>query len=112
MRFYNGTKASTARKDAADRLVRFYVSNVNKARRANENYGGSVGGRQSIDDRKTDRGLAVIGARQSSQADARRVFDSEGIGRFGANKESWIARQYDAEDRKAMQDRQFGRDEE
>ena len=109
MRFYNGIKASTSRNDAADRLVRSYISNIGKFRRKAEDYGGSQGGIKSTD---SNAGLTVIRDRQSRQADARRVFDQEGVGRFGARKESWIAKQYDEEDRKAMQDRQSGKQEE
>ena len=108
MRFYNGVRASTGSKEKAESLVRSYLSNINKVNRQSQDYGGSTGGRQSIDQ---NAGLVTIGDRQSRQADARRVFDQQGIGRFGARKESWIAKQYEAEDREAMEDRQFGRED-
>ena len=109
MRFYNGVRASVGPKERADKLVRSYISNINKVNRASQDYGGSAGGAKSI---SQNAGLVTIGDRQSRQADARRVFDQQGIGRFGARKESWIARQYEAEDREAMENKQFGREDE
>ena len=43
MRFYDGTRASNNASKKADNLVRRYVSNINRARRASEDYGGSTG---------------------------------------------------------------------
>ena len=108
MRFYNGVRAAVGPKEKAEKLVRSYMSNINKTYRESQDYGGSTGGTQTI---SKNAGLVTIGDRQSRQADARRVFDQQGIGRFGARKESWIAKQYEEEDRQAMEDRQFGRDE-
>ena len=89
MRFYDGAKASTRGADAADRLVSNYMSNINKARRQAESYGGSTGGTKSIDG---GSGLKQIQARQERQKDVRRIFKDEGSGRFGARKESFIGR--------------------
>lgn len=109
MRFYNGVRAAVGPKEKADKLVRSYISNINKVNRESQDYGGSTGGTQTI---SKNAGLVTIGDRQSRQADARRVFDQEGIGRFGARKEAWIAKQYEAEDREAMENKQFGREDE
>ena len=95
MRFYDGTRASTSRRDRADKLVRSYISNINKVRRKSEDYGGSTGGRQSIDGSRTAAGLNTIQQRQTRQRDLRKVFNEEGIGRFGARKESFIGRMTD-----------------
>ena len=93
MRFYDGTRASNKGSKAADRLVRSYMSNINKARKASENYGGSTGGIQSIDGKAG--GLKQIQARQTRQADLRDIFKEEGSGRYGARKESFIGRMTD-----------------
>ena len=92
MRFYDGTPVSNNRSKAADRLVRSYMSNINRARRASENYGGSTGGVKSIDG---GSGLKQIQTRQSRQADLRQIFKEEGSGRYGARKESFIGRMTD-----------------
>ena len=92
MRFYDGTRASNSRSKAADRLVRSYISNINKARRSGENYGGSTGGIKSIDG---GSGLKQIQSRQARQADLREIFKEEGSGRYGARKESFIGRMTD-----------------
>ena len=92
MRFYDGTRASNSRSKAADRLVRNYISNINRARRASENYGGSTGGLKSIDG---GTGLKQIQSRQARQADLRQIFQQEGSGRYGARKESFIGRMTD-----------------
>ena len=94
MRFYDGTRASDNASKKADDLVRRYMSNINRARRASENYGGSTGGRKSLD---RNTGLKVIQQRQDAQRDARDIFEKEGIGRFGARKEAYIAKQFDDE---------------
>lgn len=93
MRFYDGTRASNNRSKAADRLVRSYMSNINRARRASENYGGSTGGIKSIDGKAG--GLRQIQARQTRQGDLRQIFREEGSGRYGARKESFIGRMTD-----------------
>ena len=112
MRFYDGTRASNSASKKADDLVRRYVSNINKVRRQSENYGGSTGGRKSLDNSRTDAGMRTIQQRQTRQRDLRRVFDEEGTGRFGAKREGFIARQYDPDERQRMIDAQFGLGEE
>jgi hypothetical protein len=92
MRFYDGTRASNNRSEAADRLVRSYISNINRVRRRGENYGGSTGGIKSIDG---GTGLKQIQARQERQRDLREIFKEEGSGRYGARKESFIGRMTD-----------------
>jgi hypothetical protein len=93
MRFYDGTRASTRGSEAADRLVRSYMTQINKTRRAAENYGGSTGGIKSLDGRAG--GLKQIQTRQARQGDVRRIFKEEGSGRYGARKESFIGRMTD-----------------
>ena len=68
------------------------MSNINRARRASENYGGSTGGLKSIDG---GTGLKQIQSRQARQADLRQIFKEEGSGRYGARKESFIGRMTD-----------------
>ena len=101
MRFYDGTRASNNRSKAADRLVRSYMSNINRARRASENYGGSTGGLKIIDG---GSGLKQIQTRQARQADLRQIFQRDGTGRYGARKESFIGRMTDpdSDERKAL----------
>ena len=105
MRFYDGTRANTSRSEAADRLVRSYMSNINRARRASENYGGSTGGMKSIDG---GSGLKQIKARQARQGDLRQIFKEEGAGRYGGRKESFIYRMTDpgSDEQKALLSRQ------
>lgn len=112
MRFYDGAKVSTRRKDQADRLVRRYITNINKTRRAAENYGGSTGGKQSTDQYRFTAGLGVLKQRQSRLKEVGSVFQQEGIGRFGARKESFIARQFDPEVRDKLIAKQKGIEEE
>ena len=92
MRFYDGAKASNRGAKAADRLVRDYISNINRARRQSEDYGGSTGGTKSLDG---GSGLRQIQTRQTRQKDLRSIFKKEGSGRFGARKESFIGRMTD-----------------
>ena len=108
MRFYNGVRASNRRSNQADKLVRSYLSKIRSIRNNAQNYGGSTGGNSSIN---SNKGLGVIKQRSSSIGDLRRIFEAEGSGRFGARKEAWIAKQYDPDVRMAMEDRQFGRDD-
>lgn len=89
MRFYDGTRASTTQSDKADRLVRSYMTQINKSRRAAENYGGSTGGIKSLDG---GSGLKQIRARQTRQKDLRNIFKEEGTGRYGARREAFIGR--------------------
>ena len=49
--------------------------------------------------------------RQARQADSRKIFDQQGTGRFGARKESWIGKQFDPEQRQAMIDKQFSKEQ-
>ena len=109
---YDGAKVSTSRKDQADRLVRRYITNINKVRRKSENYGGSTGGKQSTDQSRTAAGLSVLKQRQSRLKEVGSVFQQEGIGRFGARKESFIARQFDPEVRDKLIAKQKGIEEE
>ena len=112
MRFYDGAKVSTRRKDQADRLVRNYITNINRVRRASENYGGSTGGKQSTDQNRYSAGLSVLKQRQSKLKEVGSVFQQEGIGRFGARKESFIAKQFDPEARDKLIARQKGIEQE
>ena len=42
MRFYNGVRAAVGPKEKADKLVRSYISNINKVNRQSQDYGGST----------------------------------------------------------------------
>lgn len=108
-RFYNGVKASSKGQEQADKLLRGYMKNVNAARRKSEDYGGSTGGVKSIG---SNDGLQVIKQRSARQADLRRIFQDEGVGRFGARKEAWIAKQFDPEVKQKMIDIQSGLEQE
>ena len=107
MRFYGGGKASTKQKDSRERLLSAYMSNIKKGMRDAANYGGSTGGRKSLDGRSA--GKKVIDQRQAKQAESRKIFDQEGTGRFGARVESWIGKQFDPAVKQAKIDKQFGR---
>ena len=95
MRFYDGTRASTAQSDKADRLVRSYMTQINKSRRAAENYGGSTGGIKSL---SGGSGLKQIQARQTRQKDLKNIFKEYGSGRFGARREAFIGRMDEGSD--------------
>ncbi len=110
MRFYGGRRASTTQKDNRERLLSAYMSNIKKGMRDAANYGGSTGGRKSLDGRSA--GKKIIDQRQARQADRRKIFDQEGTGRFGARVESWIGKQFDPEVKQAKIDKQFGRGDE
>jgi len=110
MRFYGGAKASTKQKDSRERLLSSYMSNIKKGMRDAVNYGGSTGGRKSLDGRSA--GKKIIDQRQAKQAEKRKIFNEEGAGRFGARIESWIGKQFDPEVKQAKIDKQFGRGEE
>jgi hypothetical protein len=101
MRFYGGGKASTKQKNSRERLLSAYMSNIKRGMRDAANYGGSEGGRKSLDGRSA--GKKIIDQRQARQADNRKIFDQEGTGRFGARIE---------EVRQAKIDKQFGRGDE
>lgn len=105
MRFYNGVAVSRGGQRKAEALLRRYMSNINKARNKSADYGGSTGGVKSIGG---SSGLQVIKDRQARIGDLRKVFEEEGVGRFGARKEQWIAKQYDPDTRQKMLDRQSG----
>jgi len=110
MRFYGGGKASTKQENSRERLLSAYMSNIKKGMRDAANYGGSEGGRKSLDGRSA--GKKIIDQRQARQADNRKIFDKEGSGRFGGRLESWIAKQYDPAVKQAMIDKQFNKNEE
>lgn len=107
MRFYGGGRASTKQKKSRERLLSAYMSNIKKGMRDAANYGGSEGGRKSLDGRSA--GKKIIDQRQARQADNRKIFNQEGTGRFGARIESWIGKQFDPEVKQAKIDKQFGR---
>ena len=109
MRFYNGVKASNRGLTLPISLSPVICLRPEVCLAKTPTTAGSTGGIKSIDKQAT--GLRVRQDAASRQADARKVFDQEGIGRFGANKEAWIARQYEDDKRKAMEDKQFGREE-
>lgn len=109
MRFYNGVKASNKSVNQREALLSSYMSNIKASARQAENYGGSTGGTKSLEGRRT--GTRIIQQRQARQADNRKIFDQQGTGRFGARKESWIGKQFDPEQRQAMIDKQFSKEQ-
>lgn len=108
MRFFNGTPVSRKSERQADAILKRYMRNINMSKRK-ANYGSATGGTKSI---SGSSGLQVIKDRQARIGDLRKVFNQEGSGRFGARKEQWIAKQYDPEKRKEMEDAQSGLEEE
>ena len=71
-------------------LVRKHLA---KARRANhhaQNYGGSTGGRKSID---SGSGISVLNRRSAEQAAESQVFKDD-LDQYGAKREAWEARKY------------------
>ena len=110
MRFYGGRRASTKQKEGRERLLSAYMSNIKKGMRDAANYGGSTGGRKSLDGRSA--GKKIIDQRQAKQAEKKKIFDQEGSGRFGARVEAWIGKQFDPAVKQAKIDKQFGRTEE
>lgn len=107
MRFYGGRRVSTKQKEGRERLLSAYMSNIKKGMRDAANYGGSTGGRKSLEGRSS--GKRVIDQRQAKQAESRKIFDQEGTGRFGARVESWIGKQFDPAVKQAKIDKQFSK---
>ena len=85
------------------------MSNIRRAYRKGLNYGGSEGGRSN--DPNVNRGLDVLKQRNQKIGELRKVFEQEGIGRFGARKEAWIAKQYDPDVQSGMVERQKNRED-
>ncbi len=80
------------RKSSAEPLVRQYLARARKQAHDDRSYGGSTGGRSSLDAQGS--GLNVLMQRAAEAKDKRKVFDEGGGGTFGARAEAWRARQY------------------
>ena len=91
-RFYNRVPASNERQDAADRLVKQYLSRFNAESKKAQNYGGSTGGAKSLDPRF---GKKILDERSAAMAEKNKIFDLEGRGAYGARKSFGDARKLD-----------------
>lgn len=89
-RFYNGTPATRRSANRSDSLVRSYLSRARKENSARQSYGGSTGGRSSID---VNRGLDILRERASEQSERNKVFKEEGSGIYGARRAKYESRQ-------------------
>ena len=70
-------------------LVKKYLAKARKINSASQSYGGSTGGRKSID---RGSGLSILGQRSAEQASKKAVFSKLGSGDLGGRSESWRAR--------------------
>lgn len=71
-----------------DRLVRQYLAKARRANHAAQSYGGSTGGRKSIDD---GSGINVLNRRSAEQAEQSQIF-RDSLDEYGAKREAWEAR--------------------
>jgi hypothetical protein len=85
-RFYNGTPATDRSINKSDSLVRSYLARARKQNASNQSYGGSVGGRSSIDNQYTSGRVSEY--RAAETPDRNKVFKEEGIGVYGARRAS------------------------
>ena len=69
-------------------LVRKHLARARRANHHAQNYGGSTGGRKSIDD---GSGIRILNRRSSEQAAESQVFKDD-LDKYGARKEAWEAR--------------------
>ena len=82
-----GNSSAPYRYRKKDALVRNYLA---QARRYNSNaqsYGGSTGGRKSLDAR--GRGITNMSQRSAQQAEKGKVFEEAGRGALGARSAAW-----------------------
>ena len=89
-RFYNGTPATDRRVNRSDSLVRSYLARARKQNATGQSYGGSTGGRSSID---SNRGLEILRERATQQSERNEVFKEEGSGIYGARRAKYESRQ-------------------
>ena len=89
-RFYNGTPATARGVNKSDSLVRSYLARARKENSTGQSYGGSTGGRSSID---ANRGLEILRERSSEQSERNKVFKEEGSGIYGARRAKYESRQ-------------------
>lgn len=80
-RFYDGTRASDARKDRAEGLARTYLARARRALSDAQSYGGSTGGAQSSDG---GGGLNALLNRNQVIKEERKTFREQGSGALGA----------------------------
>ena len=89
-RFYNGTPATRRSTNRSDSLVRNYLARARKENSVAQSYGGSTGGRSSID---VNRGLDILRERASEQSERNKVFKEEGTGVYVARRVKYESRQ-------------------
>ena len=90
-RFYNGTPATDRSVNKSDSLVRSYLAKARKQNATDQSYGGSTGGRSSIDDRYTSGRVSAY--RAAETPDRNKVFSEEGSGVYGARRAKYESRQ-------------------
>jgi hypothetical protein len=69
-------------------LVRKHLARARRANHHAQNYGGSTGGRKSID---RGSGISVLNRRSAEQAAESQVFKDD-LDQYGAKREAWEAR--------------------
>ncbi len=84
-----GNSGAPYRNRKTDGLVRKYLAAARTANANAQSYGGSTGGRKSID---TGSGLSVLNRRSAEAADKKKVFEKLGSGEYGGRAASWEAR--------------------
>ena len=71
-----------------NRLVRKYLEKARRANHSAQNYGGSTGGRKSIDG---GSGIQVLNRRAAEQAEESKIF-RDSLDEYGARREAWEAK--------------------
>ena len=90
-RFYNGTPATARSTNRSDSLVRNYLARARKENSVAQSYGGSTGGRSSIDSQYESGRISKY--RAEDQPDRNKVFKEEGTGVYGARRVKYESRQ-------------------
>jgi|TARA_R100000988_G_scaffold95613_1_gene61984 hypothetical protein len=68
-------------------LVRKYLAQTRKLAKDAQSYGGSTGGRKSLDSQ--GRGMVTLSARSAEAAERGKVFAESGRGALGARQSVW-----------------------
>lgn len=84
-----GNSSAPYRNRKTDGLVRKYLAEARLANANAQSYGGSTGGRKSID---MGTGLNILNRRSAEAADKKKVFEKLGSGEYGGRAASWEAR--------------------
>lgn len=90
-RFYNGTPATSRGSNRSESLVRDYLARARKQNSIDQSYGGSTGGRSSIDNQYESGRVSKY--RSDDQPDRNKVFKEEGTGVYGARRVKYESRQ-------------------